>query len=271
MTPAQRRPEITPGYDAPSGSEQPSLHLRSTKAGDYPRLRRGSPGSPATTSRAAQRRPEITPGYDASQVSRRSGPSAAQRRPEITPGYDRDSTVPPCRPLCIAQRRPEITPGYDAPRRPPNRPPDLAQRRPEITPGYDAAAVGRGGVRPARSTKAGDYPRLRRRRAGRRRRGVGTLNEGRRLPPATTLCSAYYGLVDLLAQRRPEITPGYDGRGARPSPLWSLSRSTKAGDYPRLRHQLTGSTLFHSLDPLNEGRRLPPATTHRDVGEDRHE
>ena len=88
----------------------------------------------------------------------------------------------------------------------------IAQRRPEITPGYDALPPLPPGTPLGRSTKAGDYPRLRPHRTesvGVRR--AGPLNEGRRLPPATTHYAAGSNPTwNGIAQRRPEITPGYD-------------------------------------------------------------
>ena len=236
---AQRRPEITPGYDACTdapGTETRLVEERSTKAGDYPRLR---------------------PGCRVSPVSAMSG---AQRRPEITPGYDRHlRSFRACR--TSAQRRPEITPGYDGPVSPAMNDPVAAQRRPEITPGYDGVVQVGDPHLGARSTKAGDYPRLR--RAGQ--------------PPRFAGFTA--------AQRRPEITPGYDAATGFETGGRDGSRSTKAGDYPRLRPGCPGSatwTASHAqrrpeitpgYDPgrrapelprynaLNEGRRLPPATT----------
>ena len=163
---AQRRPEITPGYDPPglpsrSGpgrqrstkagdyprlrppERRPLLPLsrqRSTKAGDYPRLRRCNCNTPARVLRRSTKAGDYPrlrlaarkPRFD----SRRSG---AQRRPEITPGYDAVEVDK------ISER---MT--------------GTAQRRPEITPGYDHDGSGRLGDEAVRSTKAGDYPRLRR-------------------------------------------------------------------------------------------------------------
>ena len=263
--PAQRRPEITPGYDAvlpsvradrPGGrstkaGDYPRLRLasghrlaaarppRSTKAGDYPRLRPRTPDDAWYVRFVdAQRRPEITPGYD----SKSSTPSAvvrrdAQRRPEITPGYDPAARALDFRPRPYAQRRPEITPGYDAKIVTVRARSSLrAQRRPEITPGYDRRprrACDRRAL--LRSTKAGDYPRLRRRRT-----------QPTESPTAP-------------AQRRPEITPGYDP--PRPSPA-PPTRSLNEG---RRLPPATTRTATYRAPPyrmtLNEGRRLPPATT----------
>ena len=160
---------------------------RSTKAGDYPRLRRQCSNEVVEHGNEyAQRRPEITPGYDELiRAGHRRDPACAQRRPEITPGYDPDAPESPFYRVESAQRRPEITPGYDhlgslrpteiefAQRRPeitpgydfrlPHRHGGTggAQRRPEITPGYDNRSRLRGRGTDQRSTKAGDYPRLR--------------------------------------------------------------------------------------------------------------
>ena len=61
---AQRRPEITPGYEVPESAL--------FSVGDY-----------------AQRRPEITPGYEVMEATLSlDGLMSAQRRPEITPGYE---------------------------------------------------------------------------------------------------------------------------------------------------------------------------------------
>ena len=120
-----------------------------------------------------------------------------------------------------------------------------AQRRPEITPGYDRRRPqgGQLGVVP-RSTKAGDYPRLR---------------------PAEPMSTPS---ASRVAQRRPEITPGYDLL----QPCFhdfDLLRSTKAGDYPRLRRATRGGRRARRIGPLNEGRRLPPATTANPLNEGR--
>ena len=236
---AQRRPEITPGYDLLDESAVNETAPRSTKAGDYPRLRRGDGAahrrSAAVRSTKAGDYPRLRrPG----SIPSRWKVSSAQRRPEITPGYD--PTGVRCASMAVdAQRRPEITPGYDpggddsvAPevltrstkagdyprlRRFQVFGKDLdlsgaAQRRPEITPGYDPIIVDIGRGQVGRSTKAGDYPRL---QQGRR--------EGKQSP------------LPSGAQRRPEITPGYDV-GHLLDPGGNPVRSTKAGDYPRLRH-----------------------------------
>ena len=191
---------------------------RSTKAGDYPRLRRLLMTGRPPTHGGAQRRPEITPGYDHRRRIRAASHPSAQRRPEITPGYDRRRPPTGCQ-----EREGRSTKAGDYPR---------------LRPGG-------GGVEPPtvrRSTKAGDYPRLR---------------------PADFWENGFPGFSD--AQRRPEITPGYDagltararaaqgslneGRRLPPAttpapgePSPARLRSTKAGDYPRLRHQ-TDETL----------------------------
>ena len=140
-----------------------------------------------------------------------------------------------------------------------------AQRRPEITPGYDRR---RAVVRPARpgvrSTKAGDYPRLRPGTSPRSPTKATTLNEGRRLPPATTSTRDAEPGGPLLPRSTkagdyPRLRPSVGGRsvGGR------AARSTKAGDYPRLRLPAVPRTESGEPAALNEGRRLPPATTRR--------
>ena len=288
---AQRRPEITPGYDAP---RQHAVHLldlgRSTKAGDYPRLRlragrmyppqpvyslnEGRRLPPATTrssmcraampSIRAQRRPEITPGYDAAGYRRgRSESSTLNEGRRLPPATTRraPSTTRTCSRSLNEGRR--LPPATTRPRTgPPERPPPLNEGR-RLPPATTAS-------RPAWPLPAGD-----------------SLNEGRRLPPATTGRRGPGRAVRGRAQRRPEITPGYDHRcrghprlpacgplneGRRLPPATTsesttakrcsgCSRSTKAGDYPRLRPasvRMKPPALFRAL---NEGRRLPPATT----------
>ena len=311
---AQRRPEITPGYDSaqrrcwrflPSSSlnegrrlppattpkrtvrDFPAGQPRSTKAGDYPRLRRPSERANRNGSADAQRRPEITPGYDGAAVCTALPVSVAQRRPEITPGYDggkkqggsapdlrstKAGDYPRLRPRGLVRRDrndsrrstkagdyPRLRRGLvivvsrrltlrstkagDYPRLRLSLAPlyrataSHAQRRPEITPGYDAEVhVGHESMVAHRSTKAGDYPRLRR--------------EGQVLPhPGVGARSTKAGDYPRL---RPEVVSASHVRVA--------VRSTKAGDYPRLRQpQLRASRPERR--PLNEGRRLPPATT----------
>ena len=215
---AQRRPEITPGYDCRSAS----IAMRSAGYA----LNEGRRLPPATTGDGlntvmttwdtAQRRPEITPGYDPREEKAPGGDRfRAQRRPEITPGYDARGPSGAAR-VWDAQRRPEITPGYD--RQHLIIAPQIrsgAQRRPEITPGYDESADHGFPPAPQRSTKAGDYPRLRPGGAASATAPrSSTLNEGRRLPPATTPVTRRGRPVTACAQRRPEITPGYDARTA---------------------------------------------------------
>ena len=213
---AQRRPEITPGYDPFSLLERAHRNMeRSTKAGDYPRLRPPTTSRPSTTRSAAQRRPEITPGYDSSWPrSGGVGLTHAQRRPEITPGYDGSLIATTVR-TGAAQRRPEITPGYDRVR--------PVGRRDAVVPGH-------------RSTKAGDYPRL------------------RRCFPAPTCPRT------SSAQRRPEITPGYDQRLSRAHSIW-LPRAQRRPEITPGYDTLAAAGLAAVVLALNEGRRLPPATT----------
>ena len=338
---AQRRPEITPGYDRRRRNPLDTrFQGRSTKAGDYPRLRPPKSWRRAMSGSArAQRRPEITPGYDATSPGMTScGRSNAQRRPEITPGYDAVLTLSPLfqagGALNEGRRLPPATTRLEASHRraireplnegrrlppattPPTRagtlslptalnegrrlpPATTVERRPDVGVGIlrSTKAGDYPRLRPdpappeppepdGRSTKAGDYPRLRPpiiNAAG--SHASPTLNEGRRLPPATTGCAGRcamrrttpaqrrpeitpgYDKDDgwcvvgdvVAAQRRPEITPGYDGVGGMglvPLP----HRSTKAGDYPRLRRRSPASRAG-CRGSLNEGRRLPPATT----------
>ena len=99
----------------------------------------------------------------------------------------------------------------------------------------------------------------------RARRNAGTargpLNEGRRLPPATTaVARAEVPTTGFAAQRRPEITPGYDQYGG-------TARDWRAGAAQRRPEITPGydvsnrAQLGDASTPLNEGRRLPPATT----------
>ena len=308
---AQRRPEITPGYDPRrEGWDSPERSLnegrrlppattrrrrhrrrfrpRSTKAGDYPRLRPLSAPVSSFPARTAQRRPEITPGYDSALpyqediLDRPFRSTKAGDYPRLRPTSARHRTQCRLRRSTKAGDYPRLrlrsrvsarqpgrrsTKAGDYPRlRPAGCCPGsarkwCAQRRPEITPGYDTLAGRVGRPQGSRSTKAGDYPRLRRAAAPTPRSGSpGTLNEGRRLPPATT---------------GPLLEPL----------LAAILRSTKAGDYPRLRHRRSGRSapvgyraqrrpeITPGYDQgsggapgragfaLNEGRRLPPATT----------
>ena len=222
------------------GFSQIAHFSRSTKAGDYPRLRL-APAKPfAFFPPYAQRRPEITPGYDTGGGGRLASPARAQRRPEITPGYDL-----PYISILAEPGEPRSTKAGDYPR--------LRRACPRSI---------RRGVS-GRSTKAGDYPRLRPVASPNSLLEVSPLNEGRRLPPATTrAATTAIGRPGFTAtaQRRPEITPGYDrfvgatGRGpvgpalneGRRLPPATTSDSSSATPPDR---------------PLNEGRRLPPATT----------
>ena len=141
--------------------------------------------------------------------------------------------------------------------------------------------------RPARSTKAGDYPRLRLElHPGpvldeHSRRSTKAGDYPRLRPPAASAVPKTGG----HAQRRPEITPGYDPPSRSGKRLLHPPRSTKAGDYPRLRprdgcddlaaagsrstkagdyprlRRLGGVRTCRTRRALNEGRRLPPATT----------
>ena len=220
---AQRRPEITPGYDLFRSSRHCAGYRRSTKAGDYPRLRPGTPtasGPPGTALNEGRRLPPATTRRAALYIVLRS---CAQRRPEITPGYDH----------CRLHPSPRVRP---------------AQRRPEITPGYDLRPHHPGTRRQTRSTKAGDYPRLRPRNSPTPPpTRSAALNEGRRLPPATTSRTPSIPAQGSAAQRRPEITPGYDplaeGRG-RPQITFAQRRPEITPGY----------------DPLAEGRGRPQIT-----------
>ena len=260
---AQRRPEITPGYDPPSAA------VRSVQSGSP--LNEGRRLPPATTcSRCAPQSvralnegrrlpPATTPPLPVPMSARRRG---AQRRPEITPGYDDTIQRKVEQWTHRAQRRPEITPGYDGkcPRRSPGGGSTLNEGR-RLPPATTRRTVG--GVRHGhrrRSTKAGDYPRLRLRRVGASAGDGGALNEGRRLPPATTSVLEAVKKIKVNAQRRPEITPGYDTprrKLHRPGcPLNEGRRLPPATTRPRGRVPLRAAPR-----PLNEGRRLPPATT----------
>ena len=136
----------------------------------------------------AQRRPEITPCYEPNERNWRSSPrTTLNEGRRLPPGYERGN-IRTIGEGTNAQRRPEVTPGYDLNIQAHDVMDTVdAQRRPEITPGYDAEcrrSISRRNS--ARSTKAGDYPRLRR---------LARLAEA----------------ADTdRAQRRPEITPGYD-------------------------------------------------------------
>ena len=306
---AQRRPEITPGYDVrlPPHGEPGRAALnegrrlppattgtcsgrgralrRSTKAGDYPRLRPGRPSRWASTPRVAQRRPEITPGYD--EMARFMPGFAGQSLNEgrrLPPATTGTSLAPPFAGPCTLNEGRRLPPATTAAV---SRSFDLlfplneGRRLPPATTRFegrgrpDGAALNEGRRLPpattlraqnvshgerGRSTKAGDYPRLRPLSTLLRLlRLLQALNEGRRLPPATTAAVVQIRAWMDGAQRRPEITPGYDssvrlrparrttlneGRrlppattrraGRRKSPPTGR-RSTKAGDYPRLR------------------------------------
>ena len=185
----------------------------------------------------AQRRPEITPGYDSGAPCVDGAElSLAQRRPEITPGYDLHRTrrtQPAGRPLNEGRRLLPATttgtPGSSSGRRATlnegRRLPPATTRWQRVHSGGGYTAHEGRRLHPAttlrslslfvtnkeRSTKAGDYPRLRRERERARRPGGDSLNEGRRLPPATTGSNISRTVGGgIHAQRRPEITPGYD-------------------------------------------------------------
>ena len=212
---AQRRPEITPGYD---GLHRVLGHVapldRSTKAGDYPRLRRWGSARRRVSRMSAQRRPEITPGYDPSR------PGSPGRRP---PSLNEGRRLPPA--TTRVRRR---THQHD--------------RGPRSTKAGDYPRLRRHGAcggneRPRhRSTKAGDYPRLRPLFPFSGREPPESLNEGRRLPPATTR-------IGPGTAPRPRPPPLNEGRRLPPA------TTRRSGDSRR------------ATTSLNEGRRLPPATT----------
>ena len=283
---AQRRPEITPGYDTDEPVE-PSYQRTTLNEGR--RLPPATTRKPRFYSRrsGAQRRPEITPGYDLVSATHLPGRFGAQRRPEITPGYDLNHLYMHAG-RCAAQRRPEITPGYDpvCANRPGagcalnegrRLPPattgrgaggpvgaSSAQRRPEITPGYDPKKSKRWRRIDALNEGRRLPPATTRIKQKRNKHSWKALNEGRRLPPATTPARITRPRRPRTrAQRRPEITPGYDLRARGPEVLRGGLRSTKAGDYPRLRRGFGGRSRRRGRSALNEGRRLPPATTSR--------
>ena len=284
---AQRRPEITPGYDPGRAATRPGGRPRSTKAGDYPRLRPPRMAHPSRSVNTAQRRPEITPGYD-----RKRAPGTDARSQALNEGRRLPPATTPASVRVIQCDAERSTKAGDYPRlrrcfsdTSASRD-QAAQRRPEITPGYDCRVPGRSGPVLPRSTKAGDYPRLRRADTGlahlRRRRSTKAGDYPRLRPSAVALTRLTRA---SSAQRRPEITPGYDapkdgpagcrrdrstkaGDYPRLRPVLRLRmgerqvRSTKAGDYPRLRRVSPPSASSSSSSrPLNEGRRLPPATT----------
>ena len=257
---AQRRPEITPGYDPGAGRITRPSCWRSTKAGDYPRLRPLDEVAAAFGWSCAQRRPEITPGYDRRLPAPRGGTAGALNEGRRLP----PATTPSPGGLGLART--------------------IAQRRPEITPGYDLKRRSRLAMWSVRSTKAGDYPRLRRRRAGHHpgRSGRSTkagdyprlrlefqvcgshlvirrstkAGDYPRLRPPTVLhplASAH------SAQRRPEITPGYDGSIADTSP--SISRAQRRPEITPGYDANSNGASTGETRTLNEGRRLPPATT----------
>ena len=282
---AQRRPEITPGYDPSSPDRRASQRGRTLNEGrrlppaTTPRRTTSRTGASRSLNEGRRLPPATTrPPRNASEPcgaslneGRRLPPATTgnRRRCQVTvrplnegrrlPPATTNEPMPDLQPLLpFAQRRPEITPGYDHRRE--DRPaaaPAHAQRRPEITPGYDALAFRRPppyslalneGRRlpPAttgsrrgppdqfidqRSTKAGDYPRLR---------------------PSASLTGAAGGRP---AQRRPEITPGYDPDAPGGSPSDDLQRSTKAGDYPRLRLLIRGEGSFPAEDGFDYTRR----------------
>ena len=162
----------------------------------------------------------------------------------------------------VAQRRPEVIPGYEAPVARCVALLSNAQRRPEVIPGYEGRMDGqRGGAR-LRSTKAGGYPRLRA-PCGRyhSETNIGSLNEGRRLSPATSRGArrpvrVHEGQRSTKAGGYPRLRDGSDEViRAR-----LVRRSTKAGGYPRLRGPLSTITEHANRTSLNEGRRLSPAT-----------
>ena len=236
---AQRRPEITPGYDRPRPRNDPGR--------TRPPLNEGRRLPPATTGRpavgvpvrfGAQRRPEITPGYDhpgaARPLAHLLALNEGRRLPPATTGLPVLPARPPrarstkagdyprLRPSALAvapERLPRSTKAGDYPRlRPVIEAHGLctdildAQRRPEITPGYDAARRGESLPDSADAQRRPEitpgYDRL---SAVRQPRQRPALNEGRRLPPATTRnAPSRRRCARWLAQRRPEITPGYD-------------------------------------------------------------
>ena len=234
---AQRRPEITPGYDRPAADGQSRLartalnegrrlppattsgregpeHLRrrrSTKAGDYPRLRRGAVQDIDALNEGRRLPPATTP---------RPSASAADI------GLDRSTK---------AGDYPRLR--HDAHRR------HRAHARcrstkagdyPRLRLSWCGAQCDEPGPR---STKAGDYPRLRPsvhfRRLSRKR---SPLNEGRRLPPATTRPERDFAEEPVVRRSTkagdyPRLRPVSSSAASGESPR----RSTKAGDYPRLR------------------------------------
>ena len=232
---AQRRPEITPGYDRRATGRRSRARAAlnegrrlppATTVASVPSARRGIPlnegrrlppattrsrSAPAADHLGAQRRPEITPGYDSGgRGGRLNAPGSLNEGRRLPPATTRR----------VAAARLRARRG--------------AQRRPEITPGYDVLVADEPADGPVRSTKAGDYPRLRRSNLPLRRRAE-------------------------TAQRRPEITPGYDwggrGRGTDPPALNEGRRLP-----PATTGRICGSATRRTTT-LNEGRRLPPATT----------
>ena len=285
---AQRRPEITPGYDLTLCRETVCVMGRSTKAGDYPRLRRAttwrtcSACAPTRSTKAGDYPRLRLPAASATRVYQINRSTKAGDYPRLRP-LGRVPSIWPLFPLNEGRRLPPATtvsgPLTSSVVLP-------AQRRPEITPGYDQFVPVEPPSPCRRSTKAGDYPRLRRleeteierpalprsTKAGDypRLRPAHPPDDGRPAPRSTKAGDyprlrppAQRTLHDRLtvAQRRPEITPGYDR--ATPTPCGRLrGRSTKAGDYPRLRRECAGARK-QDCKTLNEGRRLPPATTRR--------
>ena len=136
MRRAQRRPEITPGYDRRTNRTARRGARRSTKAGDYPRLRPPPVLNPYDRGHTAQRRPEITPGYDR---------PTTRPRPRRGCALNEGRRLPPA-----TTNRPVLAGGISRALNEGRRlPPATTRRRLQLT----------GGI--VRSTKAGDYPRLR--------------------------------------------------------------------------------------------------------------
>ena len=258
---AQRRPEVIPGYEAPSpasrrggssalnegrrlspATSRPAARLRgptaarSTKAGGYPRLRGGR----------CRRR-----------TGRRSSALNEGRRlsPATSTGL-RDDHRPPVRRSTKAGGYPRLR-GARYPYSSAGRIPLNEGRR--LSPATSVAAAGGGGERAGRSTKAGGYPRL---RAGGERRAEHRVVVGRSTKAGgyprlraeggwpwetdeerSTKAGGYPRLrgrpqnwrapPEAIAQRRPEVIPGYEVNDY--AHFASAYRSTKAGGYPRLR------------------------------------
>ena len=267
---------------------------RSTKAGGYPRLRGHLFDLLVTTLISAQRRPEVIPGYEAHAHPRSNlhGAGDAQRRPEVIPGYECPLLVPPrislrtlnegrrlspatrdtvprhrgwLRPLNEGRRLSPATSSTSCRSKSGRRSPNEGRRlSPATSPGAGEAGRRVGGAlnEGRRLSPATSGVTYRARRAAVRR----PLNEGRRLSPATSPGRPRRPTAPRRrAQRRPEVIPGYERRSGLGVVVHRPHRSTKAGGYPRLRAGCSRWWISLGITPLNEGRRLSPATRSRVV------